>query len=238
VDAALPCPASLRTVIVGGGQLSSALAVRALDLGWRVVKTFGMTEAASMVAAQGPDDDPADGGMLVLPHWQASADEQQTLTLKGPALAKGYATRSAEGAWSWTAIDPEAGFRTRDRVELSGEAGRLRLRFLGRESSFVKILGELVSLVALQERIEAAARRCGFSRRVVIATVPDARSESGLVLVIEGSGASAAARESLLASYNAAALPFERIEIVREVESLPLVSLGKVDAIRLGELLR
>lgn len=238
VAAGLSCPPSLRTIIVGGGQLSTALAERARHLGWRVRRTYGMTEAASMVAAQGAGDDPADDTMQVLPHWQAIVDEEHRLTLKGPSLARGYATRSGDGAWSWTAIDAEAGFRTRDRVEVIGAGAALRLRFLGRESTFVKLLGELVSLAAIQERIEAAAHHCGFSRRVVISTVPDERREARLVLVIEGRGTTAAAREALLAGCNAEAPPYERIEIVREVESLPVTPIGKVDMARLTELLR
>lgn len=237
VAAGLPCPERLRAVIVGGGQLSAALAARARELGWRVFKTYGMTEAASMVAAQALDDDPADEAMLVLPHWQASTDKEQVLTLKGPSLARGYATRSADGAWSWAATDPGAGLRTRDRAALSGESGRQRLRFLGRESSFVKVLGELVSLGAAQERMEAAARHCGFTRRVMTTSVPDERWESRLVLVIEGTRIAAAARESLLSSYNAEAPPFERIETVREVERLPLTPVGKVDMAALAHLL-
>ena len=238
VAAGLACPERLRTVIVGGGLLSPALAARARGLGWRVLKTYGMTEAASMVAAQSLEGDPADEAMLVLPQWEASVDEEQALTLKGPCLARGYATRCADGAWSWMEIDREAGLRTRDRAVLSGESGRQQLSFLGRESSFVKILGELVSLGALQERIEAAARDCGFTRRVVIASVPDERRESRLVLVIEGTRVAAAASESLIARYNAGALPFERIETVREIERLPLAAVGKVDMAGLAVLLR
>jgi len=49
VAARIPCPARLEDVIVGGAPISSALMSAALDLGYPVRTTYGLTETSSMV---------------------------------------------------------------------------------------------------------------------------------------------------------------------------------------------
>ena len=51
-----PPPASLRAVPLGGGPISPALVRRALDAGWPVVPTYGLTEAGSGVTALPTDE--------------------------------------------------------------------------------------------------------------------------------------------------------------------------------------
>jgi O-succinylbenzoic acid--CoA ligase len=46
-----PAPATVRAVLLGGGPLPPALVTRALDLGWPVVPTYGLSETASGVTA-------------------------------------------------------------------------------------------------------------------------------------------------------------------------------------------
>ena len=46
-----PPPATLRAVPLGGGPISPALVRRALDAGWPIVPTYGLTEAGSGVTA-------------------------------------------------------------------------------------------------------------------------------------------------------------------------------------------
>ncbi len=50
VQCALACPPSLRAVVVGGAELDPVLGERARELGWPVLQSYGMTEAASQVA--------------------------------------------------------------------------------------------------------------------------------------------------------------------------------------------
>ncbi len=46
-----PPPATLRAALVGGGPISPELVTRALDAGWPIVPTYGLTEAGSGVTA-------------------------------------------------------------------------------------------------------------------------------------------------------------------------------------------
>ncbi|MFM8458641.1 MAG: AMP-binding protein, partial [Chthoniobacterales bacterium] len=49
VNAQLRCPPSLRAIVVGGAALNESLLVRAAQLGWPLLSSYGMTETASQV---------------------------------------------------------------------------------------------------------------------------------------------------------------------------------------------
>jgi O-succinylbenzoic acid--CoA ligase len=119
--------------------------------------------------------------------------------------------------WQWHPIG-EA-LRTRDQVQLWQDGDRRFLRFLGRDSQTLKILGELVALPPLQARLDALA--LGRAERCVLVPVDDARRGTKLVLVSTDQRAA-----TLVDAFNA-------IERFVRVESLPLTDLGKV---RLAEL--
>lgn len=222
VSARLACPPSMRVVLVGGGALSPDIALRAQQLGWPLCRTYGMTETASQVASQAQDGD----DMEVLPIWDLSTGADGVLTIRGSALAQGHAMQEA-GAWSWQPIPPETGLRTRDRVELWTAGGKRHLRFIAREAGVVKILGELVSLGPIQERIDALRLQMGFlDGDAAVCDVADARKEAGLVLGVSGMRDADASR--LQAALNAELRPLEQITDLRHLETIPRSELGKV----------
>ena len=235
----IPSPPELRAVIVGGGALSPALHEKALALGWRVCSSYGMTEAASQIATQSSEDGASGDPRLmeVLPHWSVETDADGVLTIRGPALAKGYASRDAKGKWDWRAIDPHSGLRTRDRVRLSQDGARCLLEFMGRDSAFIKICGELVNLDALQRRLDEAARATGFSAGAVIVPVSDSRRGMTIVIAVESAGSSSMSRAILKEHFNAACLPFERASAVHELSAIPRSPLGKARIAELAKLL-
>ena len=231
VAAKLSAPKSMRVVLVGGGAMSSELEQAALQLGWPVRRTFGMTETASQVASQTTEG----GEMEVLPIWDLVTDDDGVLSVRGEALAKGYAMRE-NGKWCWEPISTEAGLRTRDRVSLHHDGARRFLRFLGRESGTVKILGELVALGPIQERLEALRLQMGLhAGEAVVCDVPDARKETRLVLALSGMDSTEAAR--LQKGLNDVLRPFEQIEEIREAALIPRGELGKVRVEELRRLL-
>lgn len=221
VAAKLSAPKSMRVVLVGGGAMSSELEQAALQLGWPVRRTYGMTETASQVASQTSEG----GEMEVLPIWDLSTDDEGVLTVRGEALAKGYALQD-DGKWRWEPISEEAGLRTRDRVSLHRDGTRRLLRFVGRESGIVKILGELVALGPIQEQLEALRLKMGLHQGdAVVCDVADVRKECTLVLVV--SQMSETDAERLQKGLNEMLRPFERIAMRRSVTSIPRGDLGK-----------
>lgn len=146
VRADLCAPANLRAVLVGGGRLDPDLHRRARQLGWPLLRTFGMTETASQVAteispsAPAPTDpDRLPGPWLpVLAGWQlrlagpihdpgpgpANAtrcgEPAAALELRGPALFSGYVQPDLHAPDSWQWVDPrrDGWWRCRDLVRL------------------------------------------------------------------------------------------------------------------------
>lgn len=222
VAAKLNAPPSMRVVLVGGGALSPEIEAAALQLGWPVRRTYGMTETASQVASQTESG----GEMQVLPIWEVSTDEDGVLSVRGEALAQGYAVQEA-GKWRWEPIAPKAGLRTRDRVSVWQEGARRFLRFAGREANTLKILGELVALGPIQEQLNVLRLQLGLTGGdAAVCDVADARQESRLVLVVSQMHTSDA--ERLQQGLNKTLRPFERIHETRVLSSIPRSELGKV----------
>jgi O-succinylbenzoic acid--CoA ligase len=236
VKSGLEAPSGLRAIVVGGGGLSKELGTRALELGWPVLQSYGMTETASQVATEplehlraGFDPD----SLEVLPCWTVETTTEDALIVRGTPLAAGYAIKRDAG-WHWEALDAEAGLTTRDRVQVWWHGTRRFLRFLGRESSFVKVLGELVNLPALQQRLEQMLIREGSDPHAAFVwPVPDPRKDTRLLLVGEGD---ASMLERLRSLFNHAAPGYERLDAVVAVPEIPRTALGKVDAGRMGEM--
>lgn len=233
VSARLACPPSMRAVLVGGGAMSAEVRQAALRLGWPVLRTYGMTETCSQVATETPH---TEGEMQVLPIWDLSTDAEGVLTIRGEALAKGYAfPNEVTRQWQWQPISPEEGLRTRDRVFLTrpqqGHSPQV-LRFIGREAGIVKILGELVSLGPIQERIDTLRLRLGLHQAdAAVCDMADARKEAALVLAVSGMHHPDATR--LQSALNAELRPLEHVADIRHLDTIPRSELGKV---RLAEL--
>lgn len=232
-------PPHLRAVIVGGGALAHTLREQAVALGWPLYGSYGMTETASQIATQAADEYAmtAPDALEVLPHWKLSTTADGVLTVRGQALAKGYASRDAAGGWSWQAVDPAAGLQTRDRVRLWQHGTRSYLEFLGRDSSFIKVCGELVNRDALQKRLDESAASIGLATGAVIVPTADPRRETALLIAVEAGATTPSSRDALLQCYNSNCLPFERAAGIREVSALPRSPLGKVRVAELSALL-
>jgi len=217
VQAELPAPGSLRTVLVGGGELRPALAVAARALGWPVRASYGLTEAASTVAIQAADE-PDVTRLTVLPHWQAATAADGRLLLSGRSLAHAVAQWDEEDhKYRWHPV-PQP-MTTNDRVHLNGRT----LTFLGRADRVIKRLGELVDLAQAERGLADAALAVGVFGRVRLSPEPDDRAGHRLVLdcLARPEG------EAVVAHFNAHQPPFARISEVREVPDLRLSALGK-----------
>ncbi|OAI55568.1 hypothetical protein AYO49_05425 [Verrucomicrobiaceae bacterium SCGC AG-212-N21] len=225
-------------MVVGGGALTHEVGLRAVSLGWPVLQSFGMTEACSQIATEPLDHlyagfDP--DSLEVLRGWDLTVDESGTLTVKGPALASGYLVKQG-GEWSWSPLNASKGLITRDRVQLWTHGTRKFLRFLGRESAFVKVLGELVNLSALQARLDELLAGAGHPfGAAVILPAPDERKETRLRLV---GTLTSQQLEDLRARFNERSAPYEKLDDLLQVPQLPRTSLGKLDKEALERLLR
>jgi len=217
VQAGLHAPGSLRTVLVGGGELRPPLHDPARALGWPVRASYGLTEAASTVAIQ-PEAEPSCTRLVVLPHWEVELAADGTLQLRGPSLPKRIGVWDGDARrYVWSDFEPP--LATRDRVHLAGRS----LVFAGRADRVVKRLGELVDLAEAERILADAALAAGVFGRVFLRAESDLRDGHRLVLecLDSNEGAAAAAR------FDAVQPAFARISEIRTVDSLRLSPLGK-----------
>ncbi len=228
VAAQCRAPNALVAVVIGGGRLDAVAGRAARDLGWPVLASYGMTEAASQIATQPPAAlelpyDPAP--IQVLPHWRVRADCNQCLEISGPALFSGTVR---DGVYLPRVGDWHA---TRDRVSVTP----LGLVPLGRADGLVKVAGELVDPAEAEARLNAAATPHGS--RIAVVAVPDTRLGMRLELVAERS-VPPDLLDAALRTYNAEVPRSQRIDAALFVEELPRGDLGKIQRGRLDEIVR
>ncbi len=220
VQANLTAPDSLVAIVVGGGHLDSRTGQAARALGWPVLASYGMTEAASQIATQGLDQlrtlyQP--GSIPLLPIWDARITGENLLSISGTALFSGYLSgaRYFPRASGW--------HTTSDRVILEGTW----ITPLGRADSLVKILGELVDPEAVERNLLAVSGGSLTLGSYAVIAVPDARAGNALVPLFEPS-----VDHSLIvtthALYQAQAPGFRRLQPAAVIGEFPRSPLGKL----------
>lgn len=233
VAAQLPAPASLQAVVVGGGRLDPQTGQAARDLGWPVLASYGLTEAASQVATADPGSlgEPfAADSLPVLPIWELACDPDGRIRLRGPALCLGWVVHHPDGPAFLPRHDDW--FETQDRGRLD-EAGHLTV--LGRADQLVKVLGELVDPLAIEEQLARLAPPGTLAGRIAVVALPDPRRGCRLVPLREAACPPAAATNALTL-YHQHCPGFARLEPWRIVAQLPRSPLGKLHRAKLPQL--
>jgi len=225
LQAGLSAPSSLRAVIIGGARLEQQLGEQARRLGWPLLQSYGMTESASQVATALPDCAAFDNDNLpVLGIWQTRLDPQGRLQLKGQALASAILRYDKQTSrFALEHIEPGSWFTSNDRVSINDN----KLSFLGRSDRQIKILGELLDLELMERQLSAL---CHCS--VVLLAKPHERQGATL----HAFGCSRQLQQ-VLQQWNASCPGFMRVSSCKQLQSLPLSALGKIDRTALSRLL-
>ena len=188
VSVGFRAPECLRGVVVGGGVLTEDLFARAAGLGWPLLPSYGLTEAASQVATATFGRE-ASTWLPLLSHMEARVGECGVLELRGASLLTGWMIFDGHGTARWE--DPKNGgwYRTGDRAELRGG----EVRVLGRADDLVKIRGELVDVAALERALQERVS----SGLVVLRAEANERTGSMLSVCVENESALTEARSAL-----------------------------------------
>ncbi|MDG1358026.1 MAG: AMP-binding protein [Akkermansiaceae bacterium] len=215
VDQELHAPQSLRAVMVGGGRLSDRVYEQALELGWPVMETYGMTETCSQIATASPGS----RDLVILPGWQTKISDRHCLSIKGAALLTGYVSCSGDMC---ELVDPkqEGWFTTGDVVQC--EAGNIQVK--GRVDRCVKVLGELVNLSEVESKVEVAALGHLPAGSLAVVALPDKRKGYKLILC----GEQSCDLNGICKTYNLESHPVERLDGVCVLSEIPRSPLGKV----------
>lgn len=178
-------PASLRVVLLGGGPVDEALIRRAIDAGWPVCPSYGLSEHASQVATLCPappdwiagDVGPPLEGVQVQVVDEAGAPTPGPgrIRIVGPSVMAGYLNAS------WTPGDGlvDGGLTTSDLGYLD-ERGHLHL--LGRADEVIISGGENI----MPQQVEGMMRGCKGVSDVVVVGVPDPRWGQRVVAIYAG----------------------------------------------------
>lgn len=180
-------PRTLRAVVVGGGALANELYEQASALGWPLLPSYGLTEAASQVATSRVGQ-PDNEWLPLLEHLEARIQEHGVLELRGASLMTGFIAFDLDGSFVWEELGLDCWYRSSDRVELRGRG----LRILGRTDDLVKIRGELVDVAALERALQARVR----SGVVLLFCVADDRNGAALQIMAESNEAAREARDA------------------------------------------
>ena len=219
----LGAPPSLRAVLLGGGELSDSLYERAVDLGWPVRETYGMTEAASQVAT-------ADAGqreLRILPCWEVRSAGGGQLQIRGEALLD-YYVRVEDGVCSLSDPKKEGWFTTSD----IGNASDGIISVAGRVDRCVKVLGELVNLGDVEIAIGEVLKKLNQNYRAfAVIAKEDARGSHELILCVEGN----VDFDEVLGFYHARCNALHRIKKYMRVNDFPYTSIGKINYVALQE---
>lgn len=254
VQLKLKSPRTLRAVLLGGGSLSLALYQAALALGWPVLPTYGMTEAASQVATAALSSlssvlrggevarlAPLEEGIVaaaalpplkILPHLEAEREPSGLLKLVGSSLLSGYIyTDVATGVASFHDPKVDGWLLTQDLVELQAQ----ELKVLGRRGDFIKIGGENVELSRLRGLLEALKVKAGFVGELELIAMPDRRLGHVIFLLgdqwpADRGGESELIRQviNIIKDFNNQVLGFERIRQWHHLNPLPRTAIGKL----------
>jgi acyl-CoA synthetase (AMP-forming)/AMP-acid ligase II len=215
---------TLRYVTQAGGKLDARLATefarQAAARGWQFFIMYGQTEAGPRMSYVPPEDverwyhsigRPVDGGRF---HLIDAAGEEITgscqpgeLVYEGPNVMLGYALERSD-------LDKPAG---PPRLQTGDIAERLEngyFRITGRTSRFIKLFGLRISLDEVEGRLRAQGHRAIVSG-----------SDEKLVVFLSDATDVAALRARIARDYQ---WPERVVQVVR-LESVPLLSSGKVD---------
>lgn len=220
-----PPPPSLRHVLVGGAALTSELAARANDLGWRIQPTYGMSEMASQVATLPRLPCPWRPGQVgqPLPGVEATLAPDGRLKLRGPMMMAGYANPTLSPG---DGLDEDGWFVTCDLAEIDEDGG---LTILGRGDDVIVSGGKKI----MPGMVEEALAACPGLDAVAVLGLPD--PEWGAVVVATFAGALSPQQLLDWCRRNVSSPLRPRRAI--KLDALPLLGNGKTDQVALRRLI-
>ncbi len=220
VSAKLNAPHTLRAVVVGGGALPHDLYVKARQLGWPLLPSYGMTECGSQIATAPlssleKNDFP---DMVLLPHITARINDHDFLEVKSPSLMTCSVSIQTPPHVSYPIMD--GWYLSDDKAYLEEN----KLIVLGRGDDFIKIGGESVSIGHLESVWHNACVHSGVTADTAIVPQPDERLGKAIHLFTTNMEET----KDAVDFYNSKVMPFEKIRGQHQVDEIPRSALGKI----------
>ncbi|MDB4783386.1 AMP-binding protein [Verrucomicrobiales bacterium] len=201
----------LRALIIGGDKLNDEAHNKAVELGWPILLTYGMTETCSQIATETYTGQ----GMEPLDLWDINFNSEGELLVKGDALFDGYLVHKENNLRMIEPFSDDGWFST-------GDIGNLHdniISISGRKDDQVKVLGEKINLKHLRS---SATSMYGHS--ITLLAVPDSRKGKKIIMVAEKSSD----HDRFFNEYNSKATRIERADELILIDKIPRSSLGKL----------
>jgi O-succinylbenzoic acid--CoA ligase len=218
VEQKLAPPPMLKAAFLGGGSLNEDLYQKARALGWPILTCYGMTETCAQVATSRLEDisSPTKPKMKILPHAQIEIRNGR-IAIRATSLADFVAHLHPEKGFSLENPLRNGWFLTEDL----GGAENGFVTVLGRTQDRVKISGELVSLIRIEEELGRYLKS-----EFCVLNVPDERRGSSLIAVVASRSAKQTAKA--IDEFQQQAPARWRLDHWYLVDELPRSALGKV----------
>jgi acyl-[acyl-carrier-protein]-phospholipid O-acyltransferase / long-chain-fatty-acid--[acyl-carrier-protein] ligase len=200
--------------------------------GIRILEGYGATETSPVLSVNTPMHFRSGTVGRLLDRIQFRIEpvegipEGGRLFVKGPNVMLGYLRADTPGVIE---PPPEGWYDTGDIVKMDGQGF---LTILGRAKRFAKVAGEMVSLSAVEAKVQAAYPE---SAHAVVA-VPDKKKGEQLVLMTTVADLDRSALAGALRQAGVTELMIPRHIIV--VETLPLLGSGKTDYVAVNRVAR
>jgi o-succinylbenzoate---CoA ligase len=169
-------PQDLKYLFVGGDYLSEKLRLKAVELGWPVLKTFGMTEVGSQLASQKNSQTKLE----ILDIHQIKIDQNHRLWVKTPSLFSFEFQLRPDFQLSYAKdeFDSEGFFPTKDRASILDND----FKHLGRLDDQLKISGRLISLFELKEKVHSYALKHDLFGKIEVQFKDDPRLGKKIII--------------------------------------------------------
>lgn len=222
VQKRINAPEELKKIFVGAGALNEELRDKAVQLGWPIVETYGMTETSSMIAVKEGEF------FYVMPGVEVKTDAD-LLSIKCNSLLTAT-IQKIDDEIMINSVQENLWYQTEDLAELFKFEEKQCLKFLGRRTDYIKILGEGVSLAELRNLLSKLMPFKNFDNsQFELVAIEDARMGHKLVLAVEKLVNRVVACE-LMNLFNKTCRPYEKIIQCVVVGQIPRTELGKLKA--------
>jgi O-succinylbenzoic acid--CoA ligase len=233
VEAGAGSPKSLRAIVVGGGSLDPNLYLRARQLGWPLLTSYGLTECCSQVATASLATlkEIKYPHLTILPHVKVKLREGRVF-LKSKSLAETVAVGRKGGEFAREEPKRDGWLATEDLAEMRNG----KLHILGRRDDVVKVLGALVPVNQVEHKIREHFMQHQLTGDLTVLAVKGGREENRLILVTN-SKHSLSKLESAMIEFNSQVPGPERIKQLCWVDEIPRNELGKIKKAELSRAL-
>ena len=212
-------PASLRVALIGGAALSPPLYERAMQSGWPLYPSYGMSESAAQLATFTPQDGIWHSGCVgkPMPGHEIRIDADGRINIRGPQIMLGYLNTPPRDDADWL---------------LTGDLGSLddagRLTITGRADDMLISGGRNVHPL----EIESCLAACPGVSEVAVSGRPDPVWGDLIVAIMVGNAAENTLRAHAKNTLHSAAQPRKYIF----VDALPKTPAGKLDRAKIRQL--